>query len=231
MVSGVSMRLFEIDATEAQQALDMLPTIERECSEFIEVCQAEKRYLWRASRRHGGPYYAGMSRQGDRRPSDLGAKLQVRIDRFLIAKGFKALRNNSTFAWTGSTQYPPHQYSGGAYYMLFPVNGFHYTWSTKFGDLYEYVSDLLSEAENVVADSVYYSQPHKERSEIILQVLTGDDPVKYWLDAFDGLFSYHNTGFGDALNSASEIMINGKYHAIHSSLLKQVTSYFFKDNN
>lgn len=214
------MRLFEISDEGTQMVRGILPEVGKNCSEFLKSSISVRRYLWRQTRKHGGPFYVGASRPGDRRPTDMDRGVQGRIDEFLQYKGFKALRRNSTFTWSGGIINKPLTMTGNSF-MIFPKNGFAFSWADKFTDLYEYVSELLHIAK---------SQPDKEFSAMIEDVLNTPVSPNLLMTEFDQLFSYHNTNMEEALNNASEIMISGEYYAIHSTFVEEVTSYFFKDN-
>lgn len=104
--------------------------IEQHCSEFLKVVQETQRFLFRGQNDARLPIFVGHPR-ANREPKDSDPEAQQLADKYLTAMGFKALRSNSIF--TTSSQ--RHAADFGTVYVIFPKNGFDFTWSTKHDDL------------------------------------------------------------------------------------------------
>ena len=100
------------------------------CNEIIETYRATNSLLFRGTPRFTSPIFRGSSRI-DRRPRDSYALLSELFELGLKESGMTALRSNSIFV-NNSTQGALN--FGCFLYVIFPINGFEYTY-TKFGDI------------------------------------------------------------------------------------------------
>lgn len=109
----------------------------------------------------------------------------------------------------------------GKLFYIFPLNGFNYTWSTKYKDIgklnvypnesEENALDLLNRL-TYVDDTNFRSRTGKETSKIPFSINVAKKIV-------------HNLGFTDqqlskALDSGHELAITGKYVAINISVVE-----------
>ncbi len=115
------MRLNEVAIHPAFQ--DMIEKIPDECSDILELYRSNRRVLFRGSNSRGSFYYDEP--REDRRPSDSTPELQIAFDTYLASKGFTALRSNSAFCTNGYD----HAAAYGLVSVVFPRNGFTYTWT------------------------------------------------------------------------------------------------------
>lgn len=102
--------------------------IEKECSQFVKDMKTAKCLLFRGMNDVGDVVY-GKPHE-NRHPMDTQKHVQKRLDKILTAAGFKALRSNSIFT-TGDIGQAENY---GDAYIIFPKNGYDFTWSSKHGD-------------------------------------------------------------------------------------------------
>lgn len=156
--------------------------IKTNCSEYLfELKSSVKNNLFRGMglKNESPPIFLGQSRN-DRRPKDSDYSMQTVIDDRLQKLGYTALRRNSIFCTTNMNTASGY----GNIYVIFPLNGFSFTWSENIEDLF-YSVNLDSE-----------------------QIAELNDKE------FDNYFDFNGVDFVDALNSGNEIMIHGKYVAV-----------------
>lgn len=113
-----------------EQTLRYFKTIETQCSQALSIFKSEKKFLYRGIRNTPYDAFVGKPRQ-DRKPKDSSVGQQERLDTALASAGFKALRKNSIFATSVGSRAAMY----GQVFLVFPKNGFHFTWSTRFDDL------------------------------------------------------------------------------------------------
>jgi len=133
------MRYSDILDTPLGPALSLKPMegfdkfwkeIEVNCSDIISLYKTHNRLLYRGMKRDGGIYFT---------------KEQIRNDRkSLNTHNLKALRSNSLFV-TGDSDLA--QYYGQPF-IIFPKNGFNYTWFKNARDLYDEIRWFNSSENN-----------------------------------------------------------------------------------
>ena len=153
------------------------------CSDAVEAFLQTDQLLFHGNRGLKGFIAMGSSPE-HRRPKDTNPNTQRLIDYKLREAGFKALRSNSIFATSryGVTK----QY--GRTYVLFPLNGFDFTWSNKIQDIWS-VADF---------DSGNFMRDLRQSSPA--------DFIAEW--------DFRKNDFPAALNRGHEIMIHGKVVAV-----------------
>jgi hypothetical protein len=138
------MRLHEIDyspreiipselSDELDKEIDELAMfIERHCKPWLK--QSGKELLYRGAKvKTLAPAFVKPVRK-DRKPKDSSQGQQEFINKMIGMFGGKANRSNSAFV-TGSW-YTAKEY--GHPFVVIPVGNFHYTWSKKVHDFYDY---------------------------------------------------------------------------------------------
>lgn len=124
---------------------DMTPVIEntmmqihQQCSEVLAVYKKTGKMLLRGTSRALEPVMKSAPRP-KRKPRDTPNSIHLLIDGWLNEHGFTALRSNSTFTSTDDkiTRAYGHQY------LIFPSNGFAYTWFEKTDDLYGFINEFI----------------------------------------------------------------------------------------
>lgn len=107
-----------------------------DCSESIVAMQEAKKFLYRGlNLAEEYDVFKGRSRK-NREAKDTSNKMQKAMDDLYMKAGFKALRSNSIFC---SSEYNTAE-SYGDVYIIFPVNGFSFTWSPK---IYDFYNDMM----------------------------------------------------------------------------------------
>jgi hypothetical protein len=133
------MRINEIEAGEKSHIPDVhgaadkfYALIEQNCSDALSVMKETGKLLYRGIRRRSAqfPIFHGRSRE-NRKTLDSSEKTQLTIDFYLGNSGFTALRSNSIFC-TSKSSFATNY---GTVYLIFPFNGFDFTWSEVIDDL------------------------------------------------------------------------------------------------
>lgn len=120
-----------------EKTLRYFRVIEKECSQALAVMKSTRRLLYRGTYKTAGEVYVGKPFM-NRTPTDSSVEEQDRFDHKLALAGFKALRGNSIF----TTSNPHQAIDYGNLQIIFPKNGFHFTWSSEHDDI---VLDELDE--------------------------------------------------------------------------------------
>jgi len=122
--------------------------ITRDCSEALKTYQKLNNFLYRGLH---APTNAFKSFPVEaREPKDTSLELHKDFNLLMRETGFKATRDNSIFCTSvraDTTQY-------GSAYLIFPFNGFEFSWSTHYADL---TMELFGTSRNIdaVIKSVY----------------------------------------------------------------------------
>lgn len=97
-------------------------------------------FLYRGTKRKNPAAYLANP-PTNRRPKDTTEILQKELNSVFRLAGISATRGNSIFV-SGSTSVA---YDYGAAYIIFPIDGFHYSWSSKHEDLFSgLLDDMIS---------------------------------------------------------------------------------------
>jgi hypothetical protein len=151
------------------------------CSESIAACKNGGRFMYRGFNSNQ-PVVRGRS-WDNRVAVDSDPELSRRFDDMLKKLGFKALRSNSIFV---TSMFRTAKYFGTPY-IVFPTNGFNYTY-TSFMDL-----ALSPESEGTLGN----------------EWMTNNDPRVFYEE-----FHPRNKDLAVAINQGVEIYINGQYYAL-----------------
>lgn len=101
--------------------------------------------LFRGTKRKNPPAYLA-SPPKNRKPVDTGMGLHNELNQVLSLAGYKATRGNSIF--TSGSYGQARDY--GQVYVIFPVDGFNFSWSPKHEDLYSDLLDSVSSLSDIV---------------------------------------------------------------------------------
>jgi len=173
--------------------------LERECSDIINLYKKGKQiyggykffYHGTSGRSADVMVYQGRShtnRVSRDMPNDLHALLISTMQKV----GFAAHRGNSIFVRSGDVR------AYGPPYMIFPTNGFKYTFSPKIRDFY---STFLR---------------NDNRINVLRQIKDNPQALKHFY--FTDL-EFKKTNLIEALVSDSEVMMSGKYYALYDKYL------------
>ncbi len=122
--------------------------IEKNCQQFLEDMEAGQEFLYHGY--YDVPKYdifIGQPRN-DRRPMDTSANIQKIVNNYLQIENFVANRANSLFCTSSSvnaggyTSYKSRTSKTEAIYLIFPIDGFKYTWSMMESDWVITMRDL-----------------------------------------------------------------------------------------
>jgi hypothetical protein len=128
------MKIYEIEAGEKveieQNFENFYSLVEQNCSEALSAMKATKKFLYRGVKYAQHSAFHGKSRE-NRNTLDTSERSQRSIDFLLKHSGFTALRSNSIFCTSSSS------FAGGygLTYLIFPINGFAFTWAKRIRDL------------------------------------------------------------------------------------------------
>ncbi len=200
------MRLFEFDnplESGPETLTSILLTINSQCSNILSIYKETKKVLYRGFKLTD-PILIGES-PINRKPIDMPLKYQTKIDYLLKQSGFKALRNNSIFCT--SNFYTAKYYGLGNPYVIFPLNGFDFTFS-KAQDLYQEFEKMKT--------NYMYDPESGETVEVDDEDYDNDeDDIYYALENnFLGTFEFQKDNLSKALKYENEVYIHGKYIAV-----------------
>jgi len=189
---------------EYQPIIDQIKT---NCSDILSV------YL----HNNGNVLYRGMSSSNDielktvrtkRNPMDTPKSIQDLYDKVLIEKGFKAVRGNSAFC---SGDYGQTQ-SYGSNNIIFPFNGFNFTYFANHADLYFSTNYLLVKHG---CDEIEMKADRKSVSRKSINW------IKNNIDTIMDYVNPNNDSIKDAINSKHEVMISDcKYYAVKVEIFR-----------
>lgn len=176
--------------------------IRRDCSYAVSAMREANGFLYRGVRGEPPLTFLGKPRT-DRMAKDSSAEIQERFDAMLKESGFTALRSNSIFCSGNFSQANGY---GGNVFMIFPKDGFHFTWSPRYDDLY---SDLLSNLYHKGFDSLFESNEFSAaKSNLIDEIgavrgLVNDIyfNMDYFIDANDPDDFFERNNLPDQLKS------------------------------
>jgi hypothetical protein len=108
-----------------------LAFIDKNCQQFLKEMKKSKKLMFHGFKSDLNPneIFIGKPRF-DREPSDTEKNHQDFLDKALTSNGFKALRSNSIFCSSSVNQTEDY----GEVYIIFPLDGFSFTWSTIHSD-------------------------------------------------------------------------------------------------
>jgi hypothetical protein len=171
--------------------------IKQNCSQILSVYKANPlKKLYRGLHVNASPYPLALTGESptNRKPQNTPIDIQNKIDNKLKEAGFSALRSNSIFC---SSVYEDTE-SYGAVYIIYPFNGFTYTWAENIYDLtlqFCLFKNYKSSVKNDFNEDLYK--------------LSGKE--------FVDKYKFRNTDLNSALNGGEEICIHGKYLALLAS--------------
>lgn len=184
-----------------QRVKSLADFIKKNCSQILDVYRDKEKYLYRGMKM-GHSYVLLASSQDNRKPKDTPENIQIKIDNRLKEAGFKALRSNSIFC--SSNYYIAAAYSQEGFegvFIIFPLNGFNFTYNINAGDLYSY----------------YGLKNGNSRTEMFMHDLESDIPSS---EHFCETYGFRNEDLGRAIINYKEVYINGKYIAIKTKWSK-----------
>lgn len=226
------MRLCEI---ESQVNFDTVwnEHIVHECSDILDLYKNSSHFFYRGFADQVPNIFSSVPR-GDRLPKDSLLWLSQLFDYGLVKMGFKALRSNSIFVTSSHGTAKIY----GDTYIIFPVNGFDYTWTNSrdlvlsSGEARMILDpDMYQTLRNYPEQMEIWSRPKTlEQLILLLQdfykgqiTINKDDMLD--LDNFKHNMSPSKTDLQKPLESPREVCIRGKYYALASQYASRIETY------
>ena len=182
--------------------------IMRNCRQIVQLYISQTdAFFYRGAKRSDSSYKSVTI--DDRKPRDTDRFTHDRMTTAMKETGLKAHRGNSIFVTSNFRHAAEYTERGGLYnvgevYIIFPINGFQYTWSPKVYDLYGAMLDGRIDLE---LDDTYGGS---DADNFIRQVKK---------------LGYKSTDLEKALRLNCEVMIKGRYYGINASRKKDITAF------
>ncbi len=184
----------------------LIPYIQKNCSDILKIYRKADDILLRGVDYSSNAFKS--SSPTNRTPLDTDTNFQRLIDNKLKEAGFSALRSNSIFCTGSQGQAINYGYT----YLIFPINGFTYTWCPTDDLTNEY--DLNSSIWNLAY--IYYQNKNLETH------ISKNVGLQFFYDLkilspqqFIKKYHFNNKHLLTALNEKYEVYIHGKYVAIN----------------
>lgn len=192
-----------------------LQKVQKECSEICDIYKKTKRFLLRGS---NNTYYGYqyLTPREDRRPKDMDSTVHKLLDdAFHKLYGWKP-RSQGVFC-TSDIMEVSNNY--GLPYIIFPVNGFKYIWSSSIEDLYGNEFDSVKWNEM----SYNYWQSKHKSSGPVKQTIAGwtkdlkkeqaelEDWHTFLIDKIQTIvLKYQDTNIEEAIRKRNEVSLKCK---------------------
>jgi hypothetical protein len=194
------MRIDEIEPGQKQeidgQVEQYMELVATNCSDALNAMKQTRHFLYRGYMDAQSIAFKGASRN-NRRPLSFDQDVAEKLDELFDYEGIAAKRSNSIFVSsdmddaTFYTNYTPGTMGGPKrhdnVYMIFPINGFNFSWARKTSDLF---GDW----------SPYRDTP----------LLMGNH-----FDELTQKYGFTDQDFISAVRSGKEILISGQYYAFN----------------
>jgi len=197
-----------LDVSSHKEIAHILNT---ECSDIIKAYKQTGKFLWRGIKGVNDSIVKSTIDK-NRRPLEMSGEVHDATNEALTDLGFKAHRGNSIFTTPNINTTD----SWGAPFVVFPKNGFEYTWFAEetIGDGYVYhrLNDIRYDAKE------YYSQEGLNQ--------TDSDWDFFLIDYFRKRIPElepTNKNIVEALNKDAEVLITGDYYyAVDETMSKYI---------
>lgn len=189
------MRLHEINNPNLSLE-QIVKLIKENCSYALDAMRSTNMFLFRGINgvRNEKPLFFKSESRLNRNPVASSVILQNNVNAAFDLAKFKANRSNSIFVTSNRNEAAWYSPGKKSIYLIFPLNGFNFTWSPI-------IVDLFSDIKSVLMFDSFSKNDYTNNPEILNKFLKQS--------------YYTNNDFTDAITSGNEIMINGKYYAIH----------------
>jgi hypothetical protein len=198
------MKIYEIEAGAKEKFESpiekIVPLIQQHCRQALYGMQQANRFLYRGVKKMPAVAFLGQSRE-NRSPSASSATFHRNINLAFATAGFVANRSNSIFATSDKGEAAGYALgSSNKPYMIFPIDGFKFTWSPSIQDLFVNEYGLFGNGpEEYLKRMKFYYE---------------DDADPELINEFLWKSEYTDKDFGAAVSSRNEIMIHGQYYAV-----------------
>jgi hypothetical protein len=197
------MRLNEIFSED--DINDILPILKKSCNEYILSARQSGRFLYRGIDTER-PIML-IDPPPNRMPQGQSLTEQAMLDRILKMTGFTALRSNSRSCTTN----PSDALEFGNLYLIFPMDGFSYTWSSRIADV---------GSNRLLAKRLHDWCPPKNSFS-----KSGSTPTQDEAERFIEEFEFHKDNLPRAMDIGNEIIVKGRYYAISRYYIDEISTY------
>jgi hypothetical protein len=188
--------------TEVSAVIDTCKNVAKNCSQFLNILHKTNIFLYRGI--YSDKAIIIKKSPTGRMPTGQTQSAQYILDTILQNNGFTALRSNSICCSSTLANIS----SFGPPYIIFPHNGFSFTWSN--------INDIGSNKS--LADSLYTIFKKQQHNSISISTNDMKNIINY--------FKFKNTDLIGALESGNEIAIHGIYTAISRYYIDIVADFF-----
>lgn len=190
----------EFLAGHKEKHADVVRLIREECKTACATYQKTGLRLYRGVSPDRGTFIQGKPRE-DRQPRDMPPSIHRAIDETMKEMGFAAVRSNSLFATSDENEASSY----GTVYVIFPTDGFDFTYFQDAKDLFTKANDFLKDFKMTPFPSHDDGSPSPESVEFFMG----------HLPAFVKGCMPSNQSFEEALESRHEVMLaNCFYYGI-----------------
>jgi len=174
----------DLKNSESEFVKQFVPVLQKNCKQALSAFK-KANVLYRGSKPHGSAYLGRSVK--NRTPMDTPNPVQSNLDQLFLSAGYKAVRGNSIFV-SGDAD-TADEY--GHLYIIFPIDGFNFTWSTKISDLYSFLHHGGYETGSDLAqNSAKYIKINNSFVKALLKK-SAEESIGH----FHEYFLYDNNGF------------------------------------
>lgn len=172
-------------------------SLHKNCSEFLSQAKNAGCMLRGVIKLYDMPCFEGIP-WDNRKPKDTLQSVHDSINRAMIANGYIAHRGNSVMCTTQESVAKEY----GAVYIIVPQNGFKFTWSQFYDDLYSTRFDGMGDWHRILQSFKIVRKIPDSASQDEIETRFLNDEL-----------GFKTTDLPMALRSGHEIYIRGKYYA------------------
>ncbi len=191
------MKLKEIANLEDKFYIELSKIVKENCSEYLSEAQGSFP-LCHGSEYHQEDMFIEVT-LSNRRPKNTLLKYHYALEQIFDHAGFEARRSNSLFCFGN----PSEAAFYGDVYVIFPYNGFSFSWCSKAGDL----TATFNLDVNTIGRSNWMENSFKQ--DLLGNYLSPDEFCEKW--------GFEDTNLVRAANSKHEVLIHGKFLAVKLS--------------
>jgi len=193
-------------------ALRAYEHLKEHCSDFLNKSSQAQKLLYRGLQKYPSSFrgFSFIGRSWDKRyTKDTPRQTHEKLSAVMRENGFTATRENSIMC---TSSYPTAE-EYGEVYMIFPINGFSFTWSRTYADMF---TDLFDKLPYYPAYSGHWSALMNHFDDTYGGA-QGDEQQKRSIESnfIKNELKLNRTDFHAALLSGHEIYIHGQYYALH----------------
>ena len=182
--------------------------MEEHCSDVLISYRKNKRFLFRGVKKGGPDIFIGQPREKRKVVGSGFQEYAELCDLYLKTMGFSALRLSSIFCNSS-----PHEAAEwGRLYVIFPMNGFKYTWTPKHSGVPASDYDYSFLPEEII-DTLF----RDEKIDIPPLPLLKKQAKEFVLKN-----GFKSTHFSEAIGSSHDIWFMGRYIAFRKTFYRNI---------